>query len=58
MREKEIEVLKKLVPDDNLFSCLDYSIATGDEVMLSHILSKHCNPEVEKLLETIFWQTF
>ena len=50
MREREIEVLKKLVPDDNLFSCLDYSIATGDEVLLTHILTKHCNPEVRKII--------
>ena len=51
MKEKDVELLHQIEPDENIFGCLDYAISQGSMELLDLILNVHSkNPEFLRII--------
>lgn len=51
MKEKDIEILNQLEPDEKFFGCLDYAISHGSTDLLALMINKHSNePELMRII--------
>ena len=41
MKEKDVEIINQIEPDENFFCCLDYAIAHADYELIDVMLNKH-----------------